>query len=85
MRCGRARTGLGWAGAGHRLPTLPIAHIHSSLPCSFAEVLGVECPSVSTLELSLTREQLVLHSARAQAIKALVELFLNELKKASMV
>lgn len=51
--------------------------------CSFAEVLGVECPDSSTLELSLKSEQLVLHTARASVIKAMVELFLRELKKAS--
>ncbi|KAB0365953.1 hypothetical protein FD754_010109 [Muntiacus muntjak] len=51
--------------------------------CSFAEVLGVECPAGSTLELSLKSEQLVLHTARAGAIKAMVELFLSELKKDS--
>lgn len=51
---------------------------------SFAEVLGVECPAGSTLELSLKSEQLVLHTARAGAIKAMVELFLSELKKASV-
>lgn len=50
---------------------------------SFAEVLGVECRGGSTLELTLKSEQLVLHSARAGAIKAMVELFLSELKKAS--
>ncbi|XP_019499778.1 PREDICTED: myosin XVB [Hipposideros armiger] len=50
---------------------------------SFAEVLGVECRGSSTLELSLKSEQLVLHTARASAIKAMVELFLSELKKDS--
>ncbi|XP_053425564.1 myosin XVB [Nycticebus coucang] len=50
---------------------------------SYSEVLGVECPGGSTLELSLKNEQLVLHSARATAIKAMVELFLSELKKDS--
>ncbi|XP_008564302.1 PREDICTED: unconventional myosin-XVB-like [Galeopterus variegatus] len=50
---------------------------------SFAEVLGVECRGGSTLELSLKSEQLVLHTARARAIKALVELFLSELQKDS--
>uniref|UniRef100_A0A2I3HSA5 Myosin XVB n=1 Tax=Nomascus leucogenys TaxID=61853 RepID=A0A2I3HSA5_NOMLE len=50
---------------------------------SFAEVLGVECRGSSTLELSLKSEQLVLHTARARAIEALVELFLSELKKDS--
>uniref|UniRef100_A0A2K6GQP2 Myosin XVB n=1 Tax=Propithecus coquereli TaxID=379532 RepID=A0A2K6GQP2_PROCO len=50
---------------------------------SFSEVLGVECPLGSTLELSLKNEQLVLHTARARTIKAMVELFLSELKKDS--
>lgn len=43
----------------------------------------MECRGGSILELSLKREQLVLHTARASAIKAMVELFLSELKKAS--
>lgn len=51
--------------------------------CSFAEVLGVECQGGSTLELSLKNEQLVLYTARARAIKAMVEQFLTELRKAS--
>ncbi|XP_021564942.1 myosin XVB [Carlito syrichta] len=50
---------------------------------SFAEVLGMECRGDSTLELSLKTEQLVLRTARARAIKAMVELFLNELKQDS--
>lgn len=50
---------------------------------SFAELLGVECLGRSTLELTLKSEQLVLHTARASAIKAMIELFLSELKKAS--
>uniref|UniRef100_A0A2K5MGB1 Myosin XVB n=1 Tax=Cercocebus atys TaxID=9531 RepID=A0A2K5MGB1_CERAT len=50
---------------------------------SFAEVLGVECRGSSTLQLSLKSEQLVLHTAWARAIEALVKLFLSELKKDS--
>lgn len=50
---------------------------------SFAELLGVECRGGSTLELLLMNEQLVLYTARARAIKAMVEQFLNELRKAS--
>lgn len=50
---------------------------------SFAEVLGVECLAGSTLELSLKSEQLLLHTVRAGAIKAMVELLLSELRKAS--
>eukprot|EP00069_Balaena_mysticetus_P001501 bmy_15343T0 len=38
---------------------------------SFAEVLGVECLAGSSLELSLKSEQLVLHTGRAGAIKAM--------------
>lgn len=51
---------------------------------SFAEVLAVECSSGSTLVLSLKNEQLMLHTAQARAIKAMVEQFLSELKKASV-
>uniref|UniRef100_A0A8C0DM18 Myosin XVB n=1 Tax=Balaenoptera musculus TaxID=9771 RepID=A0A8C0DM18_BALMU len=50
---------------------------------SFAEVLGVECLAGPSLELSLTSERLVLHTGRAGAIKAMVELLLSELKKDS--
>lgn len=58
---------------------------HAPTPVhSFAEVLSVECRGGSTLELSLKSEQLVLHTARARTVKAMVELFLSELKKASM-
>uniref|UniRef100_A0A2K6M8D7 Myosin XVB n=1 Tax=Rhinopithecus bieti TaxID=61621 RepID=A0A2K6M8D7_RHIBE len=56
---------------------------HARPLCSFAEVLGVECRGSSTLQLSLKSEQLVLHTARARAIEALVKLFLSELKKDS--
>lgn len=44
----------------------------------------MDCPADSTLELSLKGEQLVLHTVRARAVKAMVELFLSELKKASV-
>uniref|UniRef100_A0A8C8YA77 Myosin XVB n=1 Tax=Prolemur simus TaxID=1328070 RepID=A0A8C8YA77_PROSS len=64
-------------GGGKRAPA------HAPLVHSFSEVLGVECPLGSTLELSLKNEQLVLHTARARTIKAMVELFLSELKKDS--
>ncbi|XP_012588448.1 PREDICTED: unconventional myosin-XV-like [Condylura cristata] len=50
---------------------------------SFAEVLGVECPSSSSLVLALKSEQLVLHTPRAGTIKAMVDLFLRELTKDS--
>ncbi|ELR47455.1 Putative myosin-XVB, partial [Bos mutus] len=64
-------------------PSLHPDQLKTLCSYSFAEVLGVECPASSTLELSLKSEQLVLHTARAGAIKAMVELFLSELKKAS--
>lgn len=44
----------------------------------------MECRSSSILELSLKNEQLILHTAQARAIKAMVEQFLRELKKASV-
>lgn len=44
----------------------------------------MECRSSSILELSLKNEQLTLHTAQARAIKAMVEQFLRELKKASV-
>uniref|UniRef100_A0A8C5VZY4 Myosin XVB n=1 Tax=Microcebus murinus TaxID=30608 RepID=A0A8C5VZY4_MICMU len=69
---------LGWGMVGGKR-----ALAHAPLVHSFSEVLGVECPLGSTLELSLKNEQLVLHTARARSIKAMVELFLSELKKAS--
>uniref|UniRef100_A0A3Q1M5U4 Myosin XVB n=1 Tax=Bos taurus TaxID=9913 RepID=A0A3Q1M5U4_BOVIN len=64
-------------------PSLHPDQLKTLCSYSFAEVLGVECPASSTLELSLKSEQLVLHTARAGAIKAMVELFLSELKKDS--
>lgn len=64
-------------------PSLHPDQLKTLCSYSFAEVLGVECPAGSTLELSLRSEQLVLHTARAGAIKAMVELFLSELKKDS--
>ncbi|XP_025783316.1 myosin XVB [Puma concolor] len=64
-------------------PSVHLNQLKTLCSYSFAEVLGVECLGSSTLELSLKAEQLVLHTARAGAIKATIELFLSELKKAS--
>lgn len=64
-------------------PSFRLDQLKTLCSYSFAEVLGVECRGGSSLELSLKSEQLVLHSARAKAIKAMVELFLSELKKDS--
>ncbi|XP_066239718.1 myosin XVB [Saccopteryx leptura] len=79
-------------GVSHRgLRLLKMTQGRSIYPCqlktlcaySFAEVLGVECWGGSTLELTLKSELLVLHTAQAGAIKAMVELFLGTLKKDS--
>ncbi|XP_053749049.1 myosin XVB [Panthera pardus] len=64
-------------------PSVHLNQLKTLCSYSFAEVLGVECLGSSTLELSLKAEQLVLHTARAGAIKATIELFLSELKKDS--
>lgn len=66
-------------------PSIYTPQLKTLCSYSFAEVLGVECLGDSTLELTLKSEQLVLHTAgaRAGAIKAMVELFLGELKKDS--
>ncbi|KAL9833424.1 myosin XVB [Geothlypis trichas] len=48
---------------------------------SFAEVLSVEMKGTNSLEFSLTTEQLILHSPKAPCIKAMVELFMQELRQ----
>lgn len=57
---------------------------HPGSPHSYAEVLAVQCSGSSALELSLKDEQLILRTAWARAIKAMVDQFLSELKKASV-
>uniref|UniRef100_A0A8C5TZT5 Myosin XVB n=1 Tax=Malurus cyaneus samueli TaxID=2593467 RepID=A0A8C5TZT5_9PASS len=47
----------------------------------FAEVLSVELKGSSSLEFSLKTEQLILHSPKAPCIKAMVELFMEELRQ----
>ncbi|KAM5149121.1 LOW QUALITY PROTEIN: myosin XVB [Callospermophilus lateralis] len=64
-------------------PSFHLDQLKTLCSYSFAEVLGVECQGSSTLELSLKSEQLVLHTARARAIKAIVDQFLSELRKDS--
>uniref|UniRef100_A0A8C2MHB8 Myosin XVB n=1 Tax=Cricetulus griseus TaxID=10029 RepID=A0A8C2MHB8_CRIGR len=66
-----------------RDPSFHLDRLKTLCSYSFAEVLAVGCSSSSTLELSLKNEQLTLHTAQARAIKAMVEQFLNELKKDS--
>ncbi|NXS57963.1 MY15B protein, partial [Brachypteracias leptosomus] len=48
---------------------------------SFADVLSVELKGSSALEFSLKTEQLLLHSPKAPCIKAMVELFIQELRQ----
>ncbi|NXC13914.1 MY15B protein, partial [Corythaeola cristata] len=48
---------------------------------SFADVLSVELKGSNALEFSLKTEQLFLHSPKAPCIKAMVELFTQELKQ----
>ncbi|NXH48355.1 MY15B protein, partial [Dicaeum eximium] len=47
----------------------------------FADVLSVEMKGNNSLEFSLKTEQLVLHSPKALCIKAMVELFMQELRQ----
>ncbi|XP_032858325.2 myosin XVB [Tyto alba] len=48
---------------------------------SFADVLSVEMKGRNALEFSLKTEQLFLHSPKAPCIKAMVELFIQELRQ----
>uniref|UniRef100_A0A8C8AMH8 Myosin XVB n=1 Tax=Otus sunia TaxID=257818 RepID=A0A8C8AMH8_9STRI len=48
---------------------------------SFADVLSVEMKGSDALEFSLKTEQLILHSPKAPRIKAMVELFIQELRQ----
>ncbi|XP_052664871.1 myosin XVB [Harpia harpyja] len=56
---------------------------HLKILCSysFADVLSVELKGNSALEFSLKTEQLFLHSPKAPCIKAMVELFIQELRQ----
>ncbi|NWW72733.1 MY15B protein, partial [Climacteris rufus] len=47
----------------------------------FADVLSVELKGSNSLEFSLKAEQLILHSPKAPCIKAMVELFIQELRQ----
>lgn len=47
----------------------------------FADVLSVEVKGSHSLEFSLKTEQLILHSLKAPCIKAMVELFMQELRQ----
>ncbi|KFP44838.1 Unconventional myosin-XVB, partial [Chlamydotis macqueenii] len=56
---------------------------HLKILCSysFADVLSVELKGSNALEFSLKTEQLFLYSPKAPCIKAMVELFLQELRQ----
>ncbi|NXU19063.1 MY15B protein, partial [Pardalotus punctatus] len=56
---------------------------HLKILCSysFADVLSVELKGSKSLEFSLKTEQLILHSPKAPCIKAMVELFIQELRQ----
>ncbi|KAJ7316027.1 hypothetical protein JRQ81_002189 [Phrynocephalus forsythii] len=58
---------------------------HLKILCSYsyADVLSLELMGRDTLQFSLKNEQLILHSLKACQIRAMVELFLRELKKDS--
>ncbi|XP_044531083.1 myosin XVB [Gracilinanus agilis] len=63
--------------------TVHTGHLKTLCSYSFVEVLDVKAQEHGVLQLSLRNEQLILHTSQAQAIKTMVELFLNELKKDS--
>ncbi|KAM6050180.1 myosin XVB [Theristicus caerulescens] len=56
---------------------------HLKILCSysFADVLSVELKGSNALEFSLKTEQLFLHSPKAPCIKAMVDLFIQELRQ----
>ncbi|NXX18764.1 MY15B protein, partial [Podargus strigoides] len=62
--------------AGYNPEHLKVLHSYS-----FADVLSVELKDSNALEFSLKTEQLLLHSPKAPCIKAMVELFIEELRQ----
>ncbi|NXN67398.1 MY15B protein, partial [Himantopus himantopus] len=56
-------------------------HLKTLRSYSFADVLSVELKGSNALEFSLKTEQLFLHSPKAPCIKAMVELFIQELRQ----
>ncbi|XP_012891930.1 PREDICTED: uncharacterized protein LOC106001376 [Dipodomys ordii] len=66
-----------------QVPSFHLDQLKTLCSYSFAQVLGVECRGSSALELTLKGEQLVLHTPQARAIKAMVEQYLEELRKGS--
>ncbi|XP_015735205.1 myosin XVB isoform X3 [Coturnix japonica] len=56
-------------------------HLKVLCSYSFADVLSVELKDSNSIEFSLKTEQLLLHSHKAPCIKAMVELFIQELRQ----
>ncbi|XP_014744616.1 PREDICTED: unconventional myosin-XVB-like, partial [Sturnus vulgaris] len=56
-------------------------HLKTLRSYCFADVLSVEMKGSNSLEFSLKTEQLILHSPKAPSIKAMVELFMQELRQ----
>ncbi|XP_062977575.1 myosin XVB [Elgaria multicarinata webbii] len=63
--------------------TFSSEHLKTLCSYSYADVLSLELMGRNTLHFSLKNEQLIFHSPKAQQIKAMVELFLHELKQDS--
>lgn len=53
----------------------------SLLNCSYVEILDVELQGETVIELTLKNEELVLYSDKAKQAKAVIGLFLDELRK----
>lgn len=49
---------------------------------SYADILFVTIPSENMLEFNLTNEKLILFSTKAPQVKHLIDMFINEIKKA---
>ena len=58
-----------------------LEHLKVLCSYSFADVLSVELKDSNSLEFSLKMEQLLLRSYKAPCIKAMVELFIQELRQ----
>uniref|UniRef100_A0A8D0KWC8 Myosin XVB n=1 Tax=Strix occidentalis caurina TaxID=311401 RepID=A0A8D0KWC8_STROC len=68
-------------GVSHRGVRLLKVVKHAGCVLSFADVLSVEMKGSDALEFSLKTEQLILHSPKAPCIKAMVELFIQQLRQ----